>query len=146
MKMAFWYHEGTMDFVVCTPALIWTFKASGSIIAGRGVALDAGNTSDVFMGPFAEKSIIPQGIALKTVSDDDPVPVLIWGIVKNITSIEGAKTPGMLIGLSGSGYFNDVTDLAAGGVSGSSYVAGKVISGSGGSATGKFMATINCMK
>jgi len=138
--MAFWYYEGTKDFVVTTPALILTFKASGSITAGRGVTFDAGNTSDVYQATCPINNKVPVGVALATVSDDDPVPVLVWGVAKNLTSIGQAKTPGMLIGLSGSGYFAQATEA-----SGSSYIAGKVISGSG-TATGKFMAFIDCMK
>ncbi len=145
--MSFWYYEGTKDFVVTTPALIMTFEASGSITAGRGVTFDTGDQSKVEQATCAKCEKIPVGVALKSASDGDPVPVLVWGVAKNLTSIGEAKTPGMLISLSGSGYFADCTSLVTDtGTSGSAYVAGKVISGSGGVATGKFMAFIDCMK
>lgn len=138
--MAYWYYEGTKDFVVTTPALIVTFKASGSITAGLGVAFDAGNTSDVYVpSAIAVDGTAVVGVALKTVSDDDPVAVLVWGFAKNLTSIGQTKTPGMHIGLSGSGHFAQAAST------GSNYIAGKVVSGSG-TATGKFMAFIDCMK
>jgi len=146
--MAFWYYEGTKDFVAATPCLILTFKASGSITAGRPVLYDAGDTSEVYMtGSGFLEVAVPAGVALKTVSDNDDVPVLVWGVAKNLLSNTEAKTPGMVITNSGSA-FADCTSYMydTGSSSGSRYAMGSVISGSGGSATGKFMATIDCMK
>lgn len=139
--MAFYPYEGTKDFIVHTPALILSLRASGSITAGNGVAFDAGNTSDVYVpSAIAVNSVACAGIALKTVSDTDPVPVCVWGFLKNLVSIQAAKTPGVLISLSGSGTFG--TGIEA---SGSRFMAGKVVSGST-SASGTFMALIDCMK
>jgi hypothetical protein len=142
--MAFAYYEGTKDYLVMTPALLVTFRASGSISAGQGVAFDAGGTSDVYVPTTALGATPCAGIALRTVSSGDPVTVLVWGYAKNLTSITQVKTPGMWIALSGSaGAF---AELTTGSFLGSpNACAGKVVSGSA-SATGKFMAFIDCMK
>jgi len=133
--MAYLTHEGTKDFLLGSPAIVLTFKASGSITGGKVVTFDAGNTADVYVASgnsVGQISVL--GVALKTVSDDDPVPVLIWGVAKNLAMENSSETvyPGSNISVSGSGGFT----------SGSEYCIGRVISGS---AT-RFVALIDGMR
>jgi len=134
--MAFWYYEGTKDYLVQgLPAVVLTFKASGSITAGRFVALDAGGTSDVYQPTAAINTIAnPAGVALHTASDDDPVAVLVWGVAKNLSFANSSETvtPGCMVTISGSGQLT----------SGSAYIVGRIMSGS---AT-RLMCFIDCMK
>lgn len=143
--MAMYTYEGTKDFIVVYPALIASFKASGSITAGKGVKFDAGGTSEVYQATStAAGGDQCAGIALNTVADNGNCSVLVWGFAKNLTAVS-AYTPavGDRIILSGSGNF---TSLTTGSFLTNPYVvAGKVVSGSG-TAGGKFMAFIDCMK
>jgi len=134
--MAFWYYEGTKDYLVQgVPAVVLTFKASGSITAGRFVALDAGGTSDVYQ-PTAEINTCDKavGVAMHTASDDDPVAVLCWGVAKNLSFANSSETvtPGCMVTVSGSGQLT----------SGSAYIVGRILSGS---AT-RLMCFVDCMK
>ncbi len=137
--MAFWSYEGTKDFVVTTPYLMLTFRASGSITAGKGLAYDAGNTSDVYVPTaIAVDTTKCAGIAAKTVATGEACPVIVWGVVKNIGYLAQTLVPGDLIGLSGSGTFGLASSLTG------SYIAGRFLSGSG--AGGTMIALIDCMK
>lgn len=128
------YYEGTKDFVVMTPCLLVTFKASGSITAGKLVCFDAGGTSDVYQATVAIGGAKAVGLAVQTVSDDDPVNVMVWGFAKNLALTYASETiaPGEAITISGSGGFT----------SGSARSVGRVVSGS----AARFMAFIDCMK
>ena len=137
---AFLYYEGTADYLAATPALIVTFAASGSITAGRGVVNGgASNPGYVYQPPSGtiSGSLVPAGVALSTVSDGDPLPVLVWGYAKSLTTLATASNNyfGQALVITGSGYW---------GASGSTKVAtvaGKIISGS----AGYIYAFINCM-
>lgn len=144
--MAYLSLEGTKDFLVQTPALIITLVASGSITAGNGLKWDAGNSGNVWADTAGAVGKCA-GIALATVSDDEYVPVLVWGYAKNLLSYE-TLVPGDNFILSsaaqGPGFMKD----AAPAVSGSTYAStiykvgvcvSNVASGS------KFLALINCM-
>jgi len=138
--MAFWYYEGTKDYLVQgLPAVVLTFKASGSISPGRLVWFDAGGTSDVYQATLAIDTAVsgqigPVGVALHTASDDDPVAVLVWGVVKNLSMANTSETVtvGENLSCSGSGNFT----------SGSTRIIGRLLSGS----ASRFMAFIDCMK
>ena len=144
--MAYLTLEGTKDFLVATPALIVTFVASGSIAAGNGLKWDAGNTGNVWADTAGAVGKCA-GIALATVSDDDYVPVLVWGYAKNLVSYE-TLVPGDNIILSSVAQGPGFTKDSAPAVSGSTYArtiykcgvcTTNVTSGS------KFLALINCM-
>ena len=141
--MAFMYYEGTKDYIAATPALITTFKASGSINAGRIVVFDAGdNSSNVYQPPAttASGALAPVGLAIKTVSDGDDVPVIVWGFAKNI-ACRVAGNPGDPMVITGAGYVVPSGSIAIG----TAYprnVIGKWVSGSSTSC----MAFIDCMK
>ena len=141
--MAFMYYEGTKDYVAATPVLITTFKASGSITAGRIVVFDTGdNSSNVYQPPAttASGALAPVGLAIKTVSDGDDVPVIVWGFAKNIAT-KLAGNPGDPIVISGSGYVapSGSTAVTTGVLR--SFI-GKWVSGSSTSC----MAFIDCMR
>ena len=141
--MAFMYYEGTKDFLAATPALIVTFRASGSISAGRGVCFETNdNSTDVYQpGASTESgSLAVAGVALKTVSDNDEIPVLIWGYAKALPKHANdatAMNPGTCLVITGAGYW-----CASGSDFGVAEVAGKVVSGS----TTHIVAFINCIK
>jgi len=133
--MAYYTYEGTKDFIVVQPALVLSFVASGSITAGRIVAYDAGGTSEVYVPSAVAAAALPcAGVALNTVTDGNPVTVLVWGFAKNLVMANSSETVtvGELVSISGSGYFT----------SGSAYCVGRVVSGSATS----FMALIDCLK
>jgi hypothetical protein len=139
--MSFAYYEGTMDFIVTTPALIISLVASGSISAGQGVTWSVQNDATVYVPTTAQGSTQCAGVCLATVSTGQFAPVLVWGYAKNLTFI-GTVNPGNLITLSGSA--GGFTALAAGSyVTGSVYAAGTCVSGS---AAGKTSALISCLK
>lgn len=141
--MSYYVFEGKNDYIAVYPALIASFKASGSITAGRGVAFDAGGTSYVYQPTTAVAGVEPAGLALNTAADGGKTSVLVWGFAKNVPAASG-YTPktGDRIALSGSGQF---TSLDTGSFLTNPYaVAGKVVSGSGEGAA--FLAFIDCMK
>lgn len=141
--MSFLYYEGTKDYLAATPALIVTFRASGSITAGRGVVFETNdNSTDVYQpAGCISGSLDVAGVALGTVSDNDPVPVLIWGYAKALPKLPTttAYVPNQPLVLTGagqwcaSGSYDDV---------GSNAIAGKIVSGSG----TYIVAFINCIK
>ncbi len=141
--MAMYTYDGTKDFLVIYPAIQLSFKASGSITAGKGVAFDAGNTGEVYQPTVAAGGAEPVGVCINTVADNGSANVVVQGFVKNLTAVAAyTPQPGDRIVLSGSG---DWTSHATGSFLTNPYVvAGKVISGSG--AGGRFMALINCLK
>ena len=140
--MSWLYTEGTKDYILATPALITTFKASGSIVAGRIVSFDNLVSSDVYQPAAATASgaLVPAGLACKTVSDGEDVPVLVWGYAKNIAA-RVAGNPGDPIVISGAGYVVPSGSIAAG-TALPKNVIGKWISGSSTSC----IAFIDCMK
>lgn len=139
--MSYYVFEGKNDYIAVYPALIASFKASGSITAGRGVSFDAGGTSYVYQPTTA--GVEPAGLALNTAADGGKTSVLVWGFAKNVPAASGyTPATGDRIALSGSGQF---TSLDTGSFLTNPYaVAGKVVSGSGEGAA--FLAFIDCMK
>lgn len=136
---AFLSYEGTTDYIAATPAMLVTYAASGSITAGRGVAWNKSDPAHVYQPPVGtiSGSLEVAGVALATVADGDPVPVMVWGYAKSLPTILSTITVGPLLPLviTGSGYW---------GTSGSGRgmgVAGKTISGS----AGYIYAFIDCM-
>jgi hypothetical protein len=147
--MAFMYFEGTRDYVAATPALITTFQASGSIAAGRLVGFVSTIDQRVFTAlstsALQGAGAVPAGLALQTVSDGDPCPVLVWGYAKNIATGSSTGNVGITmtypIVMSGAGYATTSGSLGTGTIVKSLFQVGKAISGSAGSIT----AFINCM-
>ena len=137
--MSFLYFEGTKDYVAATPALIVTYSASGSITAGR--CLNLNTTGDVYV-PTAHRSGAskPAGVALATVANGEPCPVMVWGYAKNLQNAGLALNVGDVLAVSGSGLWTTSGSLNTP----SSYSAGKVVSGS--AASGLIVAFIDCMK
>ena len=142
--MAYLSLEGTKDFLAATPALIVTFVASGSIAAGNGLKWDAGNSGNVWADTAGALGKCA-GIALATVSDDDYVPVLVWGYAKNLVAYE-TMVPGDRIILQsvaqGPGFMKDDTPDYSGSSTGFYRCGTCVTNVTSGS---KFMALINCM-
>ena len=102
------YSEGASDYIAVTPATIISLVCSGSVGAGMGVAWDGGNTSMVYVASNVNTGSAPvqcAGLALQSGSNGQSIPVLISGVVKNLTKATSAYTftPGMWILLSGSG-------------------------------------------
>jgi hypothetical protein len=142
--MSYYVFEGKNDYIAVYPALIASFKSSGSISAGKAVAFDAGNTSYVYQPTLAVGSGTScAGIALNSVATGVRTSVLVWGFAKNLTAVSAyTPQPGDVLQMSGSGNF---TSLDTGSFLTSPYAAaGKVVSGSG--AGGALMAFIDCMK
>lgn len=143
--MSFLYFEGTKDYVLATPCLITTFKASGSVTAGRLVTWDTGHAgaADVFLPPAGtiSGSLPVAGLATATVADGEACPVIVWGYVKNIPVIGSLTltTTDCLV-VSGAGYASRSGSYTT--MPKTQYIAGKVISGS---ATWVKAAFINCM-
>ncbi len=141
--MAFMYYEGTMDYLAATPALIITHKASGSITAGRFVAFEPGTTGCVYQPTgVASGSILPGGVALQTVSTGDPVAVGIWGLFKNLPTLNQHVGPGQWLVVTGSGYWGTSgSSVTADPLVRSPMWAGRCITGS--SANGSVVAFIS---
>ena len=142
--MAFIYSEGTKDYLAATPALIVTFKASGSITAGRCVCYEVtSNDSSVYMPAAGTESgsDVPAGVALNTVANAADVAVLVWGYAKSLPNGNTAVTANRFITHSGSGYW-----VMSGSINNTllKRVAGKAISGS--AAGGTILAFIDCTK
>lgn len=138
---AFLSYEGTTDYLAATPALVVTFAASGSITAGRGVCFNTSGPGYVYQpSAVPSGSLVPAGVAIATVSDGDPVPVVVFGYVKSLPALPTTVSyaNGQALVISGSGYWSSSgsSALCATGVS-----AGKIISGS----AGYIYAFINCM-
>jgi hypothetical protein len=133
--MAFQFYEGTSDYLAATPALIITFRASGSVTGGRFCAFDAGNTGDVYTPAVASGSVAPAGFAIMTKATGTEVPVLVWGYAKNIPWLGITGVAGSPVFISGS----SATTSAGLGI----YVCGKVITGS--ATGGTVVALIDCM-
>jgi hypothetical protein len=135
---AFLTYEGTTDYLAVTPAMVITLAASGSIIAGRAVVVESTNPGYCYMPTGAPSgSLTPAGVATATVSDGDPIGVIVWGYVKSLPSLPATGTVrfGQPLVITGSGYW---------GTSGSTkvaQVAGKTVSGS----AGYTYAFIDCM-
>jgi hypothetical protein len=119
---AFQYYEGTKDYIAATPALIITFRASGSVSGGQIVAFDAGNTGDVYTPAVASGSTAVAGLALMTKANATEVPVLVWGYAKNVPYLGATCYAGNPLFVSGS----SVTTSAGTGI----YQIGTVITGS----------------
>jgi hypothetical protein len=136
---AFLYYEGTTDYLAATPALIVTFAASGSITAGRAVVFQSGSGGYVYQptGQIAG-AVNPAGVAISTVSDGDPVGVIVWGYCKSLPAANQTSIAGQALIVTGSGLWGNSGSVAP--VS-AAVVAGKIISGSAGYIT----AFINCM-
>lgn len=143
--MTHYSFEGTTDYIAATPALIVTLEASGSITAGRAVAFDAGNTSEVYTPSAVAVADGTQcaGLSIEAAADSEVCGVLVWGFAKNVPAVAGyTPQPGDRIQISGSAKF---TSIATGSFLSNPYVvAGKVLSGSG--AGNNFLAFIDCMK
>lgn len=136
--MSFMSFEGTADYIVATPALIVSFKASGSVAAGTFVAWDAGNTGDVYnvAASIASGSYRPAGFALATAASGTVFPVLVWGYAKNIHVTGSAVNPGNPLVAAGTN----------GGTSGSAGTAAVVGTFTTAAASGaKALAFINCL-
>jgi hypothetical protein len=137
--MAFMFTEGTKDYIATTPCLAVTFRASGSITAGKIVQFVSGdNSTDVFQplsGTLSGSAVPVAGLALSTVSDGDTCPVLVWGMAKNLTKVVSTQTsnPGDLLFLSGAGNVcsNSWANANAAISSIACYPIGRVVSGSG---------------
>lgn len=135
---AFLSYEGTTDYLAVTPAMVITLAASGSITAGRAVVVQSTNPGYCYMPTSVPSgSVIPAGVATSTVSDGDPIGVIVWGYVKSLPTLPTDRTLsfGQALVVTGSGYW---------GTSGSTkvaQVAGKVVSGS----AGYTYAFIDCM-
>ena len=142
--MTYYSFEGSTDYLAAQPALIATFKASGSITAGRGLAFDAGGTSQVYTPTaIASGSLSCAGLSIESASTGNPVSALVWGFAKNLPAVSGwTPATGDLFQLSGSAQFTSLTTGSQGSVAAA--CAGKVISGSG--AGGNFIAFLDCMK
>lgn len=59
----------------------WTFKASGTIIAGQVVAIDATGESGVVRAAIAETGERPVGVALTNATDGEDVTVALPGAI-----------------------------------------------------------------
>lgn len=135
---AFLTYEGTSDFIAATPYLATTFAVSGSITAGRAVAVEALNPGYCYMPTGVPSgSVKPAGVALATTADGAGCPVLVWGYAKSLPTLPTDRSLGFgnALVITGSGYW---------GASGSTLVAqvaGKVVSGS----AGYTFAFIDCM-
>ena len=141
--MSFLYFEGTKDFLAATPALITTFEASGSITAGRLVSFNTNADQRVSLpgASTASGSANVAGLAVATVSNGDPCPVLVWGYAKNVATT-ATFTCGDALVCSGSGYIGTSGSVKpVTGSSSNAYWCGRYISGSATSA----IAFINCM-
>ena len=126
--MSFMYFEGTKDFLAATPALITTFEASGSITAGKGVLFLSATDQRVYQGIAGTHSSasFPAGVALATVSNADPCPVLVWGYAKNLSVSAAVTYITAPLVISGAGYF---ASSGSGGTF-TRYCVGKAVSGS----------------
>ena len=140
--MSFLYFEGTKDFIAATPALITTFVASGSTVAGR---LLSWTTGDMTVGHPASTagsgSTKVAGLCLATVSSGDPCPVLVWGYAKNVAAT-AIFTCGDALVCTGSGYIGTSGSVKpVTGSSSNAYWCGRYVSGSSTSA----IVFINCL-
>lgn len=144
--MAFQYYEGTMDFVAATPAMIVTFRASGSITAGRGVCYRTGSQAgagdvyqpSLFVSGSPDAGNVPAGVALQTVTSGQELGVLVWGYAKNLPYLGNVTIePGHPLVLSGS-YFS-----TSGSTSEELCHVGKCVTGS--ATGGTIVAFIDCM-
>lgn len=143
--MAFQYYEGTMDFVAATPAMIVTFRASGSLTAGRAAVYDKGGSGDVYQIATAAGIIsgattyVPAGVTLQTVTDGQEVAVLVWGYAKNLPYYGNSSAiPGNPVVMSGASYWS-----TSGSTTESLAHCGKVVTGS--ASGGTILAFIDCM-
>ena len=137
--MSFLKFEGTKDFIVCTPALIVTFRASGSIQAGTFVTFDAGGTGDVYTSTGTSGSYRPIGLALSTKTSGTEVPVLVWGYAKNIPITGSAVKPGDILVGAQSGFGSTSGSNA----SGSIYAVGTIVTSAANG--GSCLAFIDCI-
>jgi hypothetical protein len=135
--MSFLYFEGTKDFIAATPVLMTTFEASGSITAGRLVAFNSATDQRVYQGVFRASTVACAGLAVQTVANGDPCPVIVWGYVKNM-SVDGALTYNAPFTISSSYAFSSGSAPYAN----AACYCGKAISGSATLAIG----FIDCMK
>ncbi len=136
--MSLIFYEGTADYEAATPVLVTTFEASGSIAAGKMVLFMGAADQRVYQGIAGTHSAasIPAGLALATVANADPCPVLVWGYAKNI-SVSALQTNLTGYGVvSGAGYLHN-----SGSIVKNVYSIAKIISGSATTCT----AFINCM-
>ena len=139
---AFLNYEGTADYMAVSPALIVTFAASGSITAGRAVCFNTAGPGYVYQpSGVPSGSLIVAGVALQTVSDADPVPVMVWGYAKSLPALPttGVFANGQALVVTGSGYWTCSGSVP---LINNSYNAGKIISGS----AGYMYAFIDCMR
>jgi len=145
--MSFVYFEGKMDYLAATPALILTFRASGSMKPGRPCVFDAGNTGDVYQPTAsASGSLIPVGVVLKTVADQEATPVLVWGVAKNLSVLSNVTlVPGHPLVVSGSASDCVWSTSGSGAATVPVRVGGKVLSGSASGASNLY-ALIDCMR
>lgn len=134
--MAFQYYEGTADYIAATPALIVTFRTSGSVAAGNFVAFDAGNTGDVYQPAVASGSVAPAGLALQTRATGQDIAILVHGYAKNIPYLGATCYAGNNLFISGS----SATTSAGAGI----YTIGRVVTGS--ATGGTVVAFIDCLK
>ena len=100
--MAYMYTEGKSDYIAMTPYVLITLAASGSITAGQAVAWDAGGTAAVYT-PLTVVSGSTQcaGVAVATAATATPVPICVFGMMKNLTTL-GSPVPGDWLTMSGS--------------------------------------------
>ena len=135
--------EGATDYILARPALVLSYQASGSIVAGKGVVFDLGGSSTVYQpSAIATGSVLCEGLALSAAATGKIVDVLVWGVAKNLPAVAGwTPATGQRFQLSGSSQF---TSIATGSNDNEYLVVGTVITGSG--AGGKFIGTIDCLK
>ena len=137
--------EGATDYILDRPALVLSYQASGSVVAGKAVVFDAGGSSTVYQPTAVAVAAGTQcaGLALSAAATGKIVDVLVWGLAKNLPAVAGwTPATGDRFQVSGSSQF---TSIATGSFLGNPYVvAGTVLTGSG---AGKvFQGFIDCLK
>jgi len=137
--------EGATDYILARPALVLSYQASGSVVAGKAVVFDAGGSSTVYQPTAVTVASGTQcaGLALSAAATGKIVDVLVWGFAKNLPAVAGwTPATGDRFQVSGSSQFTSIT---TGSFLGNPYVvAGTVVTGSG--AGGVFQGFIDCLK
>ena len=94
--MSYLQMEGTSDYLVALPALIATFKvaAASTVTAGQAVMFDTSHGT-IKTATLAGAATFC-GIVYQNGTAGDPVGVITWGYVKNVTG-SGSITPGSFL-------------------------------------------------
>ena len=138
--MSLMYFEGTSDYVAATPVIITTFEASGSIAAGKLVPFMSATDQRVYQPPATyQGNSSPAGLAIATVANGDPCPVVVWGMCKNIVTGGAFTLLTSYFSISGSGLA-----MISGAASWNKNI-GTVGRGITGSSNSTITAFINCM-